>query len=247
VAAPAHTPVGRDTRVIALEGLRAGYPTRPNVLEDVSLHVDRGEIVTVLGHNGAGKTTMLKAIFGVLPISGGRILVDGEAAGRRSNVDSVRSGITLTPAEAPIFRDLTVRQNLDLGAYTVSSAEERRTRLAWLTDLFPLVHERRNQIAGTLSGGQQRIVSLGMALMARPRLMLLDEPSLGISPGLVKDIFAQVRELTRSEGLCVLLVEQNVRASLPVADRAYFMRAGRIILEEPAAVSLEREHWWELF
>lgn len=247
MAASAKTPVGRDTRVIALEGLRAGYPTRPNVLEDVSLHVDSGEIVTVLGHNGAGKTTMLKAIFGLLPISGGRILVDGEAARRRSHVDSVRRGITFTPAEAPIFRDLTVGQNLDLGAYTVSSVEERRKRLAWLTELFPVLQERRGQIAGTLSGGQQRIVSLGMALMARPRLMLLDEPSLGISPGLVKDIFGQIRELTRSEGLCALLVEQNVRASLPVADRAYFMRAGRIILEEPAAVSLQREHWWELF
>jgi branched-chain amino acid transport system ATP-binding protein len=232
--------------LLSLEAVDAVYGKR-RVLHGVTLEVRRGEIVTVLGHNGAGKTTMLKAAFGLVPVVAGRVVFDGEDATNRSNVRNVKQGMSFTPAEAPIFRDLTVAENLELGAFTVTDAAVRGARLDQVLELFPILAERRKQLAGTLSGGQQRMVSLGIALMAGPKLMLLDEPSLGIAPGLAKEIFQRIRQLAVDERLSVLLVEQNVRAALPIADRAYFMRAGEIILEEPAEQALARGHWWDLF
>lgn len=232
--------------LLGVRSIDASYGKR-RVLHGVSLEVRRGEIVTVLGHNGAGKTTMLKSVFGLVPVVAGSIVFDGEEATNRSNVRNVKHGMSFTPAEAPIFRDLTVAENLDLGAFTVGDAAVRRERLEQVLALFPILAERRKQLAGTLSGGQQRMVSLGIALMGGPKLMLLDEPSLGIAPGLVVEIFQRIRQLTEEEGLSVLLVEQNVRAALPIADRAYFMRAGHMILEEPAAEALARGKWWDLF
>jgi branched-chain amino acid transport system ATP-binding protein len=245
-ATPAPSAAAADEPLLAVAGIRAGYGRR-EVLHDVSLHVGRGEIVTVLGHNGAGKTTMLRAIFGMTPLRGGRIAFDGADSSHASNVDNVRRGMTFTPAEAPIFRDLTVGENLDLGAFTVTDAGVRRQRRERVLELFPILEERRAQLAGTLSGGQQRMLSLGIALMAGPQLMLLDEPSLGIAPSLVQQIFGRIKHLSENEGLAVLIVEQNVRAALPIVDRAYFMRAGNIILEESGEAALARDHWWDLF
>ena len=190
---------------------------------------------------------MLKSVFGLVPVQGGKVVFNGEDSTNRSNVTNVKRGMSFTPAEAPIFRDLTVGENLDLGAFTVSSAATRRERLEQVFELFPMLKERRAQVAGTLSGGQQRMVSLGIALMGGPKLMLLDEPSLGIAPGLVQEIFQRIKELSVQEGMSVLVVEQNVRAALPFADRAYFMRSGAMILEEPADVALARGKWWDLF
>lgn len=231
---------------LAVDGLVASYG-KVRVLHGISLTVGRSEIVTVLGHNGAGKTTMLKTVFGLVPRQSGRIVLNGRDATRDSHVAHVRQGMSFVPAEAPIFRDLTVLENLELGAYTVNDASVRRDRLTRVIDLFPLLGERRSQVAGTLSGGQQRMLSLGISLMAQPTLMLLDEPSLGIAPGLVQQIFERIKALSQSDGLSVLVVEQNVRAVLPIADRAYFMRGGHIILEESASAALARGKWWDLF
>ncbi len=232
--------------LLEVEELVAAYGKR-HVLHGVSLAVAPAEIVTVLGHNGAGKTTLLKTIFGLVPHQGGRIRLGGRDATHDSHVTHVRRGMSFVPAEAAIFRSLTVIENLQLGAYTVREPRVRQERLERVLDLFPLLDERATQLAGTLSGGQQRMLSLGISLMAGPKLMLLDEPSLGIAPGLVQQIFARLHELSRAEGLSVLVVEQNVRAVLPIADRAYFMRSGNLILEESAEVALARGKWWDLF
>ena len=237
---------GAQDAILTVEGISASYGKR-RVLHDLTLEVRRGEIVTVLGHNGAGKTTTLKAVFGLVAVSGGKVVFDGADATNRSNVANVKAGMSFTPAEAAIFRDLTVGENLDLGCFTAPSAGTKRERLEQVFDLFPMLHERGDQVAGTLSGGQQRMLSLGIALMGGPTLMLLDEPSLGIAPGLVQEILHRIRSLSAEQGMSVLVVEQNVRAALPFADRAYFMRAGTMILEEPADVALARGKWWNLF
>lgn len=227
-------------------GLVTGYQRR-QVLYDVGVAVGAGEVVAVLGHNGAGKTTLLKAIVGFLPLWSGTVRFDGAERGREPYTRRVRDGISFAPAEAPVFRDLPVLDNLELGGFTVPDRDERSSRIERVYGLFPILRERQRQLAGTLSGGQQRMLSLGMAIMAKPKLMLLDEPSLGLSPAVVQSIFAQIRRFADEDGMSVLLVEQNVRAALRIADRAYFMRAGAIILEEDAERALGRGNWWDLF
>jgi len=229
----------------ALE-IKAGYQRR-QVLYDVSVEVDPGEIVALLGHNGAGKTTLLKAIVDFVPAFGGRVFFAGQDLTATGYTGRVRAGISYTSAEAPVFRDLAVRDNLELGGFTVADGQERAARMGQVFALFPILRERQAQLAGTLSGGQQRMLSLGMAIMAKPKLMLLDEPSLGLSPAIVQSIFSQIQQFAREDGTSVLLVEQNVRAALRIADRAYFMRAGDIILEEESATALTRGSWWDLF
>lgn len=235
-----------DTPLLQALEIKAGYQRR-QVLYDVSVEVDPGEIVAVLGHNGAGKTTLLKSIIGFIPIFGGRIFFCGRDITGLGYTGRVRAGMSYTSAEAPVFRDLPVRDNLELGGFTVPDSQERARRMTQVFALFPILEERQSQLAGTLSGGQQRMLSLGMAIMAKPKLMLLDEPSLGLSPAIVQSIFQQIRQFAREDGMSVLLVEQNVRAALRIADRAYFMRAGDIILEEASATALARGSWWDLF
>jgi branched-chain amino acid transport system ATP-binding protein len=235
-----------DERVLVVEDLSAAYGARP-VVADINITVGRGEIVAVLGHNGAGKTTLLKTIFGLLPPRSGRVVFGDVDATRQGVTANVVSGMSFTPAEAPVFRDLSVSANLELGAFTVRDEAAKAERMERVLSLFPILGERRDQAAGTLSGGEQRMLAIGIALMSGPRLMLLDEPSLGIAPAQVQRLLGEIHSLCKSEDLSVLLVEQNVRAALRVADRAYFMRAGRVILEEPADVALARDHWWDLF
>lgn len=235
-----------DAPLLQALDIKAGYQRR-QVLYDVSIEVDPGEVVAVLGHNGAGKTTLLKTVIGFIPIVGGRVIFAGRDVTRLGYTGRVRAGMSYTSAEAPVFRDLPVRDNLELGGFTVPDGQERTRRMAQVFSLFSILEERQRQLAGTLSGGQQRMLSLGMAIMARPKLMLLDEPSLGLSPAIVQSIFEQIREFAREDGTSVLLVEQNVRAALRIADRAYFMRTGDIILEEDSATALARGSWWDLF
>jgi len=241
VALPAETGVR-----LAVDHLAAGYGKR-RVLHGVSLTVGRGEIVAVLGHNGAGKTTLLKAVFGLLPVQSGRVLFEGHELTSAPTVEAVRRGMSFTPAEAPIFRELTIRENLELGAFTVSDSRVQAERLERVETLFPMLKGRAGETAGTLSGGQQRMVSIGIALMSGAKLMLLDEPSLGIAPSLAQELFASIRDLSQQEGPSVLLIEQNVHTALSITDRAYYMRMGQIILEESAEKSRAREHWWDLF
>lgn len=232
--------------LLEVSGLDVNYGKR-QVIFGLSLQVRAGEVVALLGHNGAGKTTLLKAIFGLIRPRAGSVRFGGEEAARRNNADTVKAGLSFTPAEAAVFRDLSVRDNLELGAFSVASRVLRQERVDTVTRLFPALRDRQRQVAGTLSGGQQRMLSIGMALMSGPKMMLLDEPSLGLTPALAQQMLEEVRRLATDEGLAILLVEQNVRAALRVAGRAYFMRMGRILLEESAEVMLARDKWWDLF
>lgn len=232
--------------LLAARGITAGYGKR-RVLSDVSVHVAPGEVVGVLGHNGAGKTTLLKALTRMVPLDAGEIEFQGERVDRATSVQMVRRGMSMTPAEHPIFRDLTIDQNLELGTCGVSDRTEIRSRMEEVFQVFPILAERRTDIAGRFSGGQQRQLSLGIALMARPKLMLLDEPSLGISPAVVSSTFSTIRDLAQERSMSVLVVEQNVKALTAVADRVYVLRNGSIVLEESGQDARERNVWWDLF
>lgn len=232
--------------ILVLSGLQAGYG-RKHVVFDVDLHLRAGEIVTIIGHNGAGKTTTLKTIFGMLPALGGTVSYRGDDVTHSSCRRNVLRGMSYIPAERFVFSDLSVLDNLRLGAMHEKSSEARESRMNRVYAMFPLLQERATQRAGTMSGGQQRMLSLGLAMMSDPKLLLLDEPSLGLAPALVAEIFAGVRRLADEEGLTVLLLEQNVGQALRIVDRAYVMRAGRIILEETADQMRRRPDYWDLF
>jgi branched-chain amino acid transport system ATP-binding protein len=226
--------------------LRAGYGGRP-VVYGVDLEVWPGEIVTVLGHNGAGKTTTLNAIFGFIEPMSGSVALQGADVTRLPAVEHARRGMTLVPAERFVFQDLSVRDNLLLAAMQEPSAERRVEHQARVDALFPVLAERRAQRAGTMSGGEQRMLSIGMALMAGPRLMLLDEPSLGLSPLYVETIMDAIRTVADELRVGVVMLEQNVAQALRVADRVYVMRSGETIAHETAAELRTREHLWDLF
>jgi branched-chain amino acid transport system ATP-binding protein len=232
--------------LLEVRGLVTGYG-RKQVTFDVSLRVDMGEIVALMGHNGAGKTTTLKAIAGLLPAWSGRIVLDGEPIGHVSSAARVRRGLSLVPQEHFVFADLTVAENLELGAFSVVDPKAGAGRRDKVLALLPILADRRRQLAGTLSGGEQRMLSLGMALMRQPRLLLLDEPSLGLAPLLVERIMQTVQEIARRDNLTVLLVEQNVRHALAIARRVYIMRTGRVLLEETGTAMAARGQWWDLF
>lgn len=199
----------------------------------------------MFGHNGAGKTTTLNGIFGRCRPTGGTVRFAGMDITRGKGIDNVRHGLTLIPAEQFVFADLTVLDNLRLGAYRNGS--NMHELMEQVHDLFPILRERERQLAGTMSGGQQRMLSIGIALMTGPKLLLLDEPSLGLSPALVQQMMVAIGRLAREQHLSVLLVEQNVVQTLDVVDRAYFMRGGRIILEERSDELKARKSYWDLF
>ena len=214
--------------------LQAGYgPLR--VLKGISLHVSPGEVVTIIGANGAGKTTLLKTIAGVLRPQAGKVFFDTREIGGVRAEKIVARGCSLVPEGRHVFASLTVRENLLLGGYCRRC---RREELAGLLEeiytLFPILKERHRQLAGTLSGGQQQMLAIGRALVSRPKLLMLDEPSLGVAPLVVREIYATLSALRRG-GMTVLLVEQNARAALAVADRGYVMETGQIVLEGSAS------------
>jgi len=243
---PAGSASTGDGNLLSVDGITAGYRKR-RVITDVSLSVRPGEIVGVLGHNGAGKTTLLKCIFRMLAIQSGDIAFDGRSIVKSTSVKSVANGMSFTPSERPIFRDLTVQQNLELGALTVRDRGVLRQRMESVMEVFPILGERRSELAGRFSGGQQRQLSLGMALMVEPRLMLLDEPSLGISPAVVETTFGIIQRLAAERGMSVLIVEQNVKAMTRIADRVYVLRNGEMVLEETGDQARARTEWWNLF
>ncbi len=201
----------------------------------VDLTVGAGEIVTVIGPNGAGKTTLLSAIMGILP-STGTVVIDGHAAHAPVLRDRVGEGLSLVPERRALFSTMSVEDNLVLGSFRFRHrpSSERRARMEEMFELFPRLKERRAQLAGTLSGGERQMLALARALMGKPRLLLLDEPSLGLAPLIVRDVFRIIVDL-RARGVSVLLVEQNARAALRVADRAYVLELGRVAMSGPAA------------
>jgi branched-chain amino acid transport system ATP-binding protein len=201
-------------------------------VRSVSLHVADNEIVTIIGANGAGKTTLLNAIMGILPLKG-RVAFAGVDMARLEIEDRVGAGLSLVAEHRELFASMNVADNLQLGAFRVSKAQAA-TSFERVYALFPRLKERRRQLAGTLSGGEQQMLAMGRALMGAPKLLMLDEPSLGLAPIIVADIFKTVGEL-RASGVSVLLVEQNAQAALKIADRAYVMELGEFILDGPAA------------
>jgi branched-chain amino acid transport system ATP-binding protein len=218
--------------VLSVEDLKSGYG-RIEALHGVSITVAAGEIVTLVGANGAGKTTLLRAISGVQPITAGRVLFEGRPIERLPGHARVALGIAQVPEGRQLFAPLSVDDNLKLGAWTRRDADQE-TELAQVYGLFPMLASRRHAAAGTLSGGQQQMLAIGRALMAKPRLLLLDEPSMGLAPMLVDQILGVVQGLKHS-GLTVLLVEQNARAALAIADRGYVVETGRIAASGSAA------------
>lgn len=217
--------------LIAIENLSVAYG-RVEAVTDVSLAVAPGEIVTVIGANGAGKSTLLNAAMGLLPARG-RVSFDGRDLAAVEAEDRVGLGLCLVAEKRELFGAMTVEDNLRLGAFRVTR-EAAAESLVEVFQRFPRLEERRGQLAGTLSGGERQMLAMGRALMARPRLLMLDEPSLGLAPKIVADIFRIITDL-RAAGVAILLVEQNARAALNAADRAYVMELGRISLEGPAA------------
>ena len=213
--------------MLSVEGLRAGYG-KIAVLHDVSLAVEQGQIVTLIGANGAGKTTLLKTVSGLIRPTAGSIAFEGDSIVRRPPHRIVRLGMSHVPEGRAILKRMTVLDNLRMGAF-VRNDREIEADITAVFARFPVLAERRAQMAGTLSGGEQQMLAIGRALVARPRLVLLDEPSLGLAPKFVTRIFETLRDL-KQEGKTILLVEQNARKALQIADRAYVMERGRIVL-----------------
>ena len=226
--------------MLSLDGLRASYG-RVEALKGVSLAVRPGELVTLIGANGAGKTSTLKAISGILRASGGRILFEGAEIHRLTPREILRRGIAHCPEGRRVFPYMTVRENLEMGAYARTDAGAIREDLERVFTYFPVLAERLRQVAGTLSGGEQQMLAIGRALMARPRLLLLDEPSLGLAPALIETTFRIISEI-RQRGVTVLMVEQNAYVALRMADRGYVMETGQIALEGPAGDLIENAH-----
>ncbi len=235
--APLQLPEG--TPVLEVSGLKVHYGGI-KALKGVSLSVGRGEIVALIGANGAGKTTTLKTIARLLPIAGGDVRYAGESVANVSTTKLVAMGVSLVPEGRAIFPNLTVRENLELGAYNHRDRRTIAETLEDVTGLFPRLGERMKQEGGTLSGGEQQMLAIARALMARPTLLLLDEPSLGIAPKLVQQIFAAVRAIAAA-GVTILLVEQNTRIALASSVRAYVLRTGEIALEGPSAELAKNE------
>ncbi|HWQ68780.1 MAG TPA: ABC transporter ATP-binding protein [Patescibacteria group bacterium] len=204
-----------------------------HALRGVSLEVEQGQIVTLIGANGAGKSSTLMTISGILRLTSGRIIFEGEELTHLPTHTIVQRGISQVPEGRRIFPTLTVLENLEMGAYTRAKAAEVRYDLDRVFQLFPLLKDRRSQFGGTLSGGEQQMLAIGRALMARPRLLLLDEPSLGLAPKLVETIFEVIREIN-AQSTTILLVEQNAHMALRIAAKGYVMEVGRIVLADDA-------------
>ena len=218
------------TRLLSVENAHIAYG-KVEAVRGVSLDVNADEIVTIVGANGAGKTTLLNAIMGILPLSGS-VVFSGQQISRLDIEDRVAAGLCIVPEHRELFGTMTVEENLQLGGFRVpraKAASEQERVFA----LFPRLKERRTQLAGTLSGGEQQMLAMGRALMSQPRLLMLDEPSLGLAPLIVADIFRTIGEL-RQAGVSVLLVEQNARAAREIADRAYVMELGEFIMSGSA-------------
>lgn len=228
--------------MLTVVGVSAHYGPLP-VLRRVTFHVDAGEMVCLLGANGAGKSTLLNVISGIVPASEGKIRFDGKSIKNLRPDKIVKQGIVQVPEGRQVFPDMTVKENLELGAYLRFKRREKEEiseTLEKIFEKFPVLADRKNQPAGTLSGGEQQMLAIGRALMSAPKILLLDEPSMGLAPIIVEQIFDIIRSL-RDEGVTILLVEQNARSALSIADRGYVLETGTVILEGLSSELVEDE------
>lgn len=217
------------------------------VLFDVSLNINEGELVAVIGANGAGKTTLLKTISGMLRPQKGSIIFQGKDISVQASHRIVADGIVHIPEGRLLFPKMTIRENLMMGAYLAKSVDTKKERIQTVFELFPKMKERENQLAGTLSGGEQQMLAIGRGLMAGPTLLMLDEPSLGLAPKLVVSIFEMIEHINHNLGITVLLIEQNVRKSCEMSDRAYVLENGHVVLEGMGEDMLKSEHVKEAY
>jgi branched-chain amino acid transport system ATP-binding protein len=211
------------------------------VLWDVSLKVDQGEIVAIIGANGAGKSTLINAITGLLHITSGEILFLDKRIDRLPPHIITELGISHIPEGRKLFTEMSVQENLEMGAYSKTAWKNRQNTMEEVYKIFPSLKERRHQLARTLSGGEQQMVAMGRGLMSRPKLCIIDEPSNGLAPMVVMEVFQVIQSL-RKNGITILLIEQNVRHTLEISDRAYVLENGRVVIEGPCAMCLEHEH-----
>jgi len=232
-------------KILEIDNIKVRYSGLP-VLQGISLQVSQGETVCVLGSNGAGKSTLLRAVMGTRHAFEGRIRFEGREIQKLDTEKIIRLGIIYVPEEKMLFGPLTVEENLYLGAYILSDTRQVRQNLEFVYTLFPKLKERQNQPASTLSGGEQQMVAIGRGLMSRPRILMLDEPSLGLAPLLVDEVFDTIRKL-KEEGMTILLVEQNVREALDLADRGYVLQTGRIVGQGSGQELLESDMFREAF
>ncbi len=227
------------TALLRLSGINTYYG-EIHILEGLELEVGAGELVSLLGGNASGKSTTLKTILGLVRPASGTVEFDGEDVTRRSTSYRIGRGMAIVPENRRLFAPMTVLENLEMGAYLRKNGDGRKEDLDRVYSLFPLLHERRHQLAGTLSGGEQQMVAMGRALMARPKLLLMDEPSMGLAPILVERTFEIIQEVHRS-GVAMLVVEQNANMALSIADRGYVLSTGRLVLQGAAEELLEHE------
>lgn len=234
-----------DTPILDVAGVTAGYGGRA-AIRDISIQVHRGEAVGIIGHNGAGKTTLLKSVFGAIRPKSGTVTFRHEVLSpdRRANI---RKGLALVPADSFVFASLRVRDNLEIARRNAPNASVADAAESVSRDLFPPVFERLNQLAGSLSGGERRMLSIAMALMWQPRMLLLDEPTVGLAPAVAERVFDALKVLMQTRGLSILCVEQSVPYLLRIVDRVYIIRNGALVGEETATALLARHEYWDLF
>lgn len=233
--------------LLEIQDVTAGYLPDVNVLQGINIHVQAGELVCMIGPNGAGKSTVLRTISGLLNPSQGTIIFDGKGIGGLRPDQVLHQGIAHVPQGHSSFPEMTVQENLLMGAYILRSKSERDRRMGRVYEIFPILKERRNEKAGNFSGGQQKVLEMGRALMLEPKMILLDEPSLGLAPITAKQVFDTIKSLKDDMGMTVLMVEQNAKSGLAIADRAYVLELGIERLEGPASTLLNDPRVAELY
>ncbi|OQY31920.1 MAG: branched-chain amino acid ABC transporter ATP-binding protein [Anaerolineaceae bacterium 4572_5.1] len=226
--------------MLEIKNINAGYDFL-QVLWDVSFHVDKGELVALIGPNGAGKSTTLRTIAGLINPTSGEVLFNGKVINDEPAHMISRMGISYVSEKLNLFTDMSVQENLILGAYAIRDKEIQLETLAYIFELFPRLEERKNQLAGTMSGGERKMLAIARGMMSKPQLMLVDEPSLGLQPSLTNDVFSALLQL-REKGVTILLVEQNVNATLNFSDRAYVLEQGKIVMQGPSKEIKSNEH-----
>jgi branched-chain amino acid transport system ATP-binding protein len=237
-----------DDLLLSVKDVSAKYVKRP-VIEGISFSIKDKQIIAILGHNGAGKTTLLRSIFGLHDVSEGIIEFDGKIINKNSASQNVRQGMAYVAQGHNVFATLTVLENLELGLYQLKdvSKEEKKSRIDSIFEMFPILRERSKQLAGTMSGGQQQMLAIGIALMSRPKLLLLDEPSTGLAPVLVQQVLESVQRVNKEMGTSVILVEQNVREALRSTEQAIVIKRGKVIHEGSSRDLIDNKSLWQLF